>query len=464
MKSSAILELSSVHLIGIGGISMSAIAHILLERGIKVSGSDAKASATTDTLKTQGATIYIGHSQEHITTQEAIIYTGAIDEANPEFAKALECNIPIFRRTEAINQLMANYPIAIAISGTHGKTSTTTMTTMILDAAQQEPSYLVGAKIPSSNKAYHMSPSDFIAVEACEYKAGFLDLHPTTLVVNNIEEEHLDFYKNIDAIVDTFTQFANHLQSEHFLILNHDDFNTRKLLKNHSAKVLTFGISTTADYEAKQVTFDYDGKATFDLYFKGDFQLKITLNVSGKHNVYNALGAIAATHANGISFESAQKALAVFCNAERRFEDIGHYNGARIVSDYAHHPSEVKATLQAALSYGHADVYVVFQPHTYSRTKSLLLDLASSFKGVKHAFITDIYAARETNHYNIHSRDLVQHIANEDTPVTYTGSLDNLAQLIHPYLKQDVLVVFMGAGDIDTWVRNWVKKGDEGAD
>ncbi len=452
----SLLEAKTVHLIGIGGISMSAIAHILLERGLTVTGSDAKSSYAVDTLRAAGARVTIGHSASNIAHQDLLIYTGAIDDSNPEFQSAVALNIPILRRTEAINQLMSDYPVSLAFSGTHGKTSSTTMATMILEAAMTDPSYLVGARLPHSHKAYHMAPSEFITIEACEYKAGFLDLFPTTLVVNNIEEEHLDFYKNLDAIVETFQEFTTHLTAEHHLILNNDDFNVRKLNRHQNAPILTYGINVPSNYEARALTFNHEGQPTFELFVNGESQTKITLSVPGRHNVYNALGAIAATHANGIDFESIKKALEAFTNAERRFEVLGNFHGATIVSDYAHHPSEVKATLHAAQNLEGQDIIAVFQPHTYSRTKTLLHETAGAFKGCKHVFITDIYAARETNTYNIHSRDLVNCILEEQDNVTYLASLDDIADAIKPLCHENTFVVLMGAGDIDGAARKLV--------
>lgn len=452
----SLLEAKKVHLVGIGGISMSAIAHILLERGLIVTGSDAKPSHAVDTLQAAGATVSIGHSASNISDQDLLIYTGAIDDTNPEFQSAVALNIPILRRTEAINQLMADYPVSLAFSGTHGKTSSTTMATMILEAAMTEPSYLVGARLPHTHKAYHLAPSEFITIEACEYKAGFLDLYPTTLVINNIEEEHLDFYKNLETIIDTFQEFTTHLTSEHHLILNNDDYNVRRLNRHQDAPILTYGINMPSDYEARGLTFNHEGQPTFDLFFNREFQLKITLSVPGKHNVYNALGAIAATHANGIDFQSIKKALEAFTNAERRFEILGKFNGATIVTDYAHHPSEVKACLHGAQNLAGQDIIAVYQPHTYSRTKTLLHETAGAFKGCKHVFIADIYAARETNTYNIHSQDLVNCMLEEQDNVTYLPSLDEIADAIKPFCHENAFVVLMGAGDIDAAARRLV--------
>lgn len=444
-----LLEAKAVHFIGIGGISMSAIAHILIEKGISVSGSDAKASALTEGLLAAGATVAIGHHKDNVGSVDAIVYNGAIDPQNPEYQLALSLNIPLVKRTEALNQIVQDYPIAIAVSGTHGKTSTTSMVAHILKSADQDPSYMIGARLPGDNKAYHITNSDFIAVEACEYKAGFLDIHPSTIVINNIEEEHLDFYKSLDAIVDTFAKFTHSLNPDNFLIVNLDDPNARKLTRIDHTQVITFSIHQEATYEARHITFDDHAFPTFELFIAGEFVGKVTLNIPGKHNISNAVAAIAATCSNGIEPEVAIKALGNFKNAERRYETLGQYMGATLVTDYAHHPSEIKACLNAALNLAHQEVIVVYQPHTYSRTKGLLSETASAFKGAHQVFITDIYAARETNTYNIHASDLVAAIQAEGVPVAYIEHLDGVAQSIAPYCHSGATVIFMGAGDID---------------
>jgi UDP-N-acetylmuramate--alanine ligase len=449
----SLLTAERVHFIGIGGISMSAIAHILLEKGIKVTGSDAKISETTKKLEQAGATIFIGHSADNITTQDAIIYTGAISDDNPEFTKANELNIKIYRRTQAIDAIMSSFDVSVAITGTHGKTSTTSMLAMILEENADDASYLVGAKLPHTNKAYKLSNSGLIAVEACEYKASFLDLHPTTIVVNNLEEEHLDYYDDLEHIIRTYQEFVTHLSPKSYLILNHDDFNTRRLIKECPCNLVTYGINEPSTFEARQITFDHNGLTTFEVYYEEEKLFDLTLQVLGRFNVYNALGAIAAAYVNGISVENIKVALSKFVNAERRFELLGTYKGATLISDYAHHPSEVKATIQAAKNYDNKEVCIVFQPHTYSRTKSLLIEMSSAFKDVTHLFITDIFAAREQNTFNIHSSDLIEHIAEEGQNAVYIKDLQDVLPYLDHIANDNLLIIMMGAGDIDSFAR-----------
>ncbi|MCK8059474.1 MULTISPECIES: UDP-N-acetylmuramate--L-alanine ligase [unclassified Fusibacter] len=454
MKS--LLTAERVHFIGIGGISMSAIAHIFIEKGIKVTGSDAKASPATLKLEEAGATIYIGHSSDNITDQDAVVYTGAISDDNPEFAKAQSLEIPTYRRTQAIDAIMESFEVSLAVTGTHGKTTITSMLAMILEETPQDASYLVGAKLPHTHKAYKLSPSTHIAVEACEYKASFLDLHPTTIIVNNIEEEHLDYYDDLDHIIRTYQEFATHLKPKNYLILNHDDFNTRRLIKDCNCNFVTYGINESSTFEARQITFDMHGYPSFEVFYEDEKLMELTLKVCGKFNVYNALGAISAAYVNGISIESIQSALSKFSNAERRFEILGTYKGATLISDYAHHPSEVKVTVQAAKNFDNKEICVVFQPHTYSRVKSLLLEMSSAFKDVNHLYITDIYAAREANTYNIHSQDLVDLIIEEGQNATYIKELKDVIPHLDTIAKDNMLIIMMGAGDIDQFARTIV--------
>ena len=452
-----LLESKSIHFIGIGGISMSAIAHVFLEKGIHITGSDANNSAIVQDLIASGAHVTIGHSESNVGAVDAVVYTGAIDPLNPEFRTALQREIPLLRRTEALNQILKDYPIAIGISGTHGKTSTTTMVTQILTQAGQNPSYMIGARLHHDNKAYRITDSDFIAVEACEYKASFLDLFPSTVVINNIEEEHLDFYKNIDGIIEAFGTFSAPLSSDNFLIINSDDTNAKRLCKHPIANVLTYSLHQEADYEARNILFDSKANPTFDLYIGGAFQIQITLSVPGKHNIYNALGAIAATHANGIDVTYAKEALSHFSNAERRYEILGEFFGSTLVSDYAHHHSEIKATLDAATKQAHQEIIAVYQPHTFSRTKEFLSETAQAFKGASHVVITDIYAAREVNTYGIHATDLVAAIKNESIDCTYVANLSDLKEALTPLCHSGATLLMLGAGSIDQAARQLAK-------
>lgn len=454
---SSIFEAKNIHLVGIGGISMSSIAHILLNRGIAVSGSDQKQSHATDSLIKMGANIHIGHSEANIDNPDIIIYTSAIDENNPELIMAKNKNIPLVQRTKALNDILIEHPYILAVSGTHGKSTTTSMVAQILRQAFGDVSYMIGAELADTNKAYHITKSDYIAVEACEYQANFLNLYPTTIAINNIEQEHIDFFSSIEQLVASFNEFASHLPANGYLILNRDDRYTYQLATLDNCHIITFGIDNQADYHADNITMDDAGQTSFDLVYRGDYICRIQLNMIGKFNVYNALSAIAATHVNGIDFAISQQALAGFQSAHRRFETVGYYKGAQVVSDYGHHPTAVRATLESAKKINGKKICIVYQPHTYSRTKTLLSDYASAFSCADEVIITDIYAARETNPYNVHSSDLVNVIHHAGQSASYVASDKALIDRLDKVANSNTLIIMMGAGDIDDLARDLVR-------
>ncbi len=452
-----IFNIKHAHFIGIGGISMSSIAHVLLERGIEVSGSDQNASPITQALIDAGAKVNIGHCADNITSPDIIIYTGAISNDNPEFLVAQSKNIPLIPRTVALNDVLALHEHIIAISGTHGKTTVTSMLTHILRHAIGDVSYMIGAHLNETGKAYHIANSDYVTVEACEYQANFLNLYPTSLIINNIEPEHMDYYKSIEQLVDTFRTFAKHLPNDGYLFVNMDDENASKLYNFKQSKVITFGTASGVDYQAVNIAPDSLGRYNFDVLIRGQHAAHVNLNIFGQFNVLNALAAIATAHCYGIDINDIASSLESFVNSDRRFEHIGHLNGTEVISDYAHHPSEVKATLSDIARIKDKKVVVVFQPHTYSRTKAMLNDFAHAFDGIDALYITDIYAARETNTYNIHASDLVTAINEKSHNATLLGDLGNFNEIIQPKLTKDTLLLMMGAGSIDRFARDLVK-------
>ncbi len=458
MKS--IFDVKKVHLIGIGGISMSSIAQILSNRGIAVSGSDQTESATTRELQKNGIDVAIGHAKDNVKDPNIVIYTGAIDNDNPEMIAAKNKNIPIIPRTVALNEILKLHKKIIAISGTHGKSTTTSIVTHLLRHQKGDISYLIGAKLHETKRAYHLADSAFVTVEACEYQANFLHLYPTTIVVNNIEPEHIDYYKSIEQLVDTFRTFANHLPANGHLVLNNDDANTRLLNNHQGCRVTTFGIDQPADYMAQNIKMGNGAKTSFDLYIKGKFITTIEQSLIGKFNVYNTLAAITACHLNGASLDDIVEPIKHFINSDRRFEAIGKFAGADVISDYAHHPSEVKATIDDAARLPNRELCIVFQPHTYSRTKNMLGEFATAFNAAQHVFVTDIYAAREKNIYNISSKDLAEAITKNGKPAHYIGKLENVPNALREIVNEKTLIVMMGAGSIDSFARQMVQSTD----
>lgn len=446
-------DLKKVHLIGIGGISMSAIAHILIQRGIGVTGSDIHDSAIIHELEDAGARVIIGHSADIIDEQDLVIYTGAVQDDNPEICRAKEKNIPILRRTQVIDIFMKEHTISIAIAGTHGKSTTTTMTTMLLDELNKNPSFMIGAKVPVFSDTHRLNDSNFIAVEACEYQGAFLDFNPTTLVVTNIEYEHVDFFKNLEHVIETFKQFANKLPRDGIFIYNADDENSILASKEVRCNKYSYGIDNFADYKAVDLKKDSGGKYSFDVLYHDKKLLSISLNVIGKFNVYNTLAAISAVHANHLEIHSNLTCFGKFENASRRFEVLKKIGDCLIVSDYAHHHTEITATLSAAKEMDYENTIVFFQPHTYSRTYKFMKNLSKAFENSDLCYMADIYPAREENVYGVSSQQLCEEISKNGVKCEYIGSHKNIEIYLKRHLSKKNLIIFMGAGDMDFTVR-----------
>jgi UDP-N-acetylmuramate--alanine ligase len=442
--------LKHVHLIGIGGIGMSAIAQILIKKDIHVSGSDIRTSNITRKLENAGAEIHYTHSSSNITDAiDLVVYTSAVNNDNAELLQANALNIQLMSRSEMYGLIMQDYSTAIAISGAHGKTTTTSMTSVIFNATDLDPTLLVGAEVPEIEGNAKIGKGDIFITEACEYKENFLDFIYTTAVILNIDEDHLDYFDNLDHIVSAFTKFANQLPKNGQLIINNDDFNTRKILSHLEVKnIISYGINTDSDYNATNITYNDLGCPKYEVVANGKILGKIELSIPGRHNIYNSLASIVIAHNFGIDFELIKKSLKFFKGAHRRFEYKGDYNGAKIIDDYAHHPSEIKATLEAAQKIQDRKIIVAFQPHTYTRTRQLLNEFSSAFDLADEVIILDIYAAREVDDGSIHSKTLVERIAARDVKVCYMETFEHVAEYLSTRLNSEDIFFTMGAGDI----------------
>ena len=387
-----------VYFIGIGGISMSGLAEILLKEGFTISGSDARESALTIHLEKAGAKVFYGQTADHITEDiDVVVYTAAIHDDNPEFATAKAANLPMLARAELLGQIMRNYPTAIAVAGTHGKTTTTSMLSTILLKAKKDPTITVGGILPQIGGNIRVGHSDTFLTEACEYTNSFLSFYPTVGIILNIEADHMDFFKNLQEIRTSFHRFAALLPEDGLLVLDSAIEHPEEITKDIRARVITCGLTGNEDYTAKDITYNEKGCASFTLCHKGNALGIVSLLVPGIHNVSNALSALSASLELGIDFEKAVLGLLDFQGTERRFQYKGMVNGITIIDDYAHHPTEITATLKAALHYPHRDIWCVFQPHTYTRTQAFLTDFAKALSLADHVVLTDIYAAREIN-------------------------------------------------------------------
>ena len=438
-----------IHFIGIGGISMSGLAEILLEEGFTVSGSDSKESALTKKLESEGARIAYGQKAENITPDiDCVVYTAAINRANPELIEAVAKKIPMLTRAELLGQLMKNYKTPIAVSGTHGKTTTTSMISHILLAGDMDPTISVGGILKAIGGNIRVGSSETFVTEACEYTNSFLHFFPKISVILNIEEDHLDFFKDLEDIRHSFRQFAELLPEDGTLVINSDIDGFREIYEGLRCRVVTYGSSPDSDYSACGIAYDGNGHVSFDLLKHGKKTDRISLSVTGDHNVSNALSAIAVADLLDIPMDTTKKGLLSFTGTDRRFEYKGEFNGVTVVDDYAHHPTEIEATLKAAKHYPHEKVWCVFQPHTYTRTKAFFHEFAAALSHADHLVLADIYAARETDTLGISSADLAEEVKKLGTDAHYFPSFAEIEAFLKENCRPGDLLITMGAGDI----------------
>lgn len=438
-----------IHFIGIGGISMSGLAEILLGEHFTVSGSDAKESPLTRALEEKGAKIFYGQRASNIEDgTELVVYTAAIHPDNPEFACAQSKGLPMLTRAELLGQIMRNYETSIAVSGTHGKTTTTSMISHILLAGECDPTISVGGILPSIGGNIRVGQSETFVTEACEYTNSFLSFFPTISIILNIDADHLDFFKDIDDIRHSFRKFAQLLPADGALIINADTPKYEDVIRDLPCRVITYGLEHDAEYQAADITYDAFGHASFTLVRNGEKGSRFSLKVPGIHNVSNALSAIALGQLLNLSDEVIARGLSSFTGTDRRFQYKGEIGGVTIIDDYAHHPTEIEATLHAAANYPHKKLWCVFQPHTYTRTKALLPEFARALSLADHVVLADIYAAREQNTIGISSVDLQKQIVEAGTPCEYFPTFDEIENFLLKSCTQGDLLITMGAGDV----------------
>ncbi len=440
-----------IHCIGIGGVGLSAIAEIFLKRGYWISGSDLKPGEVTEKLKNQGALIFFDHDESNIHGADLVVYSSAVSPDNPEIVAAQRNGIPVVPRAEVLGALMREFGQSIAVSGTHGKTTTTSMISLILEEAGCDPTILVGGNLPAFNGNVKVGKGDFIVTEACEYMDSFLSLYPKYKIILNIDSDHLDYFKDIDHIVNSFDRFARLEPEDGAVIAYTANPFVRSIVKDLPRRVITFSLDEQSDYYAENIQFNSAGMPSFDLLHQGEKLGFLQLSVPGEHNIVNALAAAACCHDLGVDADRIISTLAAFTGTQRRFDIIGvTKNGLRIVDDYAHHPTEIKATLSAAVNVPHKNMWCLFQPHTYTRTLALFEEFAQAFELADKIILAEIYAAREKNIYKISSRELVSEIKRTypDKEVYYLGSFDEIANFVVNNGEPGDLVITMGAGDI----------------
>lgn len=445
-----------IHFIGIGGISMSALAEICINKGYQVSGSDMNESYLLDKLRNQGAKIFIGHSKEHISDDvDMVVYTAAVHEDNPEMIATKEKNKLTMDRAAFLGQIMREYKNSIAVSGTHGKTSTTSMLSTIFEYADLDPTILVGGNLSVIGGNVKIGNSDHFITEACEYVDSFLNFNPKISIVLNIEEDHLDYFSGIDEIKASFNKFGKLLPKNGYFIINGDDENTKDILYDVKATIVKYGTNPSNDAVISNIEFDENGYGMFNLSFNGKDLGRFELSVPGIHNIYNASAAILASYVSDIDLEVIRKNIKSYNGVGRRFEVKGSYNGALVVDDYAHHPTEIATTLKAARQTQPKRLICAFQPHRYSRTQLLQKEYGSCFKEADLLILTDVYSAGEDPIPGVNGELLVQEVTKQTgQQVVYVQDKNEIAGYLKSIAQEGDLIMTMGAGDI-------VKCGEE---
>ncbi len=445
-------KVKRIHFIGIGGSGMCPIAEILHTQGYQLSGSDNNESDTLTRIKNMGIPVVMGQKAENINGAEMIVYTAALLKDNPELVAAKESGIPTFERAEMLGAITEMYSNCICVCGTHGKTTVSSMITQMLIESGKDPSAVIGGKLPLINSNGRVGKTENMVCEACEFVDTFLKLYPDIAVILNIDEDHLDYFKNLDNIIKSFRKFAQ--SATKALVFNGDDDNTLKAVKDiYDKDRITFGLGKQNDYYADNIINNHS-YMSFDVYKKGELLGQINLNVPGKHNILNALAAVAVADYNNISFYEAISGIQNFKGAGRRFEKLGSFNAIDIVDDYAHHPTEIKVTLDAAMEMGYNNVWAVFQPFTFSRTYILMDDFAKVLKIADKCVMTEIMGSREINTYNVYTSQLAEKIPGS----VWFNTFEEVAQHIYDNAKPGDLVITLGCGDIYKAAKILIKK------
>ncbi len=438
-------KFSHIHFVGIGGVSMSSLALILKQQGKTVTGSDTGKNPTIKKLIDAGIIVYPTHNSDNAAGCDLLVYTAAVSDNNPELVYARENNIPMMERAVLLGYMTAEFKNSIAVSGTHGKTTVTSLISCILKTAKLDPTVLVGANLKAIGGNYCLGQSDYAVYEACEYVNSFHHFYPHCGVILNIDEDHLDFFKDLDAIKHSFCRFTENFNQNGFMVINGDDPNCQTVRDYYQGETLTFGFGDQNDCRAENIRFA-SGYPQFDIYYKGTFCTQVSLKIPGRHNILNALASACTAFRFGVDSEAVKEGLESFTGADRRFEMRGTCNGAVIIDDYAHHPTEIQATLKSAKEVCRGKVYVVFQPHTFTRTYYLMNEFAEMLSLADQAVLTDIYAAREINKVGVNIVDLKNAIPG----AIYISKFEDIAEYLKKELTSGDMAILMGAGNVNT--------------
>ncbi|MBR5586805.1 MAG: UDP-N-acetylmuramate--L-alanine ligase [Clostridia bacterium] len=437
---------NNIHFIGVGGISMSALAEIFLSNGYSVSGSDINYSFTISQLEAKGLKFFNGHFPENVHSAQAVVYTSAVSADNPEIKEANRLGIDIISRAQLLGYIMDEYKKSIAIAGTHGKTTVTSMVSYIFEKLSQDPTILVGAYLDIIKNNMKIGSGDYFIAEACEYCRSFLNFRPYCATILNVEPDHLDYYKDADDYHSAYSEFLGNVHTDGFVVACQDDVELMKIVSAVPQKVVTYGLSG-GDFTASEIHVS-DGRTKYVLLYKEEKLCDVTLSVHGSHNVSNSLAALANAYMFGLDMQKAADALTDFKGASRRFELRGNVCGAKIYDDYAHHPTEIKATLDTAKQITDGKIICIFQPHTYSRTKMFFDEFASAFEKADVVILADIYAAREKNDGTISSKMLADKMSETFSECYYIGNFEDIASMVKSVASANDTILVMGAGDI----------------
>lgn len=450
MKLEELKKFGKIHMIGIGGVSMSGLAEHLSHFGFKITGSDQKESDNTRHLKNLGMDITIGHDTTKVEQADLIVYTAAIPKTDEEYLYAKENNKKMMERSEFLGEITKCYEECICISGTHGKTTTTSMIATCFLEGNLDPTIEVGAFLDKINGNNKTGNSEYFILEACEYVDSFLKFHPTTEIILNIDDDHLNYFKNIENIKKSFLEFTNKIRNDGIVIANLDDENTKEVIKKVSHKIISYGIKDqNATYQATNIRYNEKGYPLFDVRKEGKYLDTFELSVYGTHNILNALATIATCDYYKINIEDIKKGLKEFTGAKRRFEKIGEYDCIPVFDDYAHHPTEINSTYLSSKQVPHNKVFVVFEPHTYSRTKEHLNEFANILSKFDHIILASIYAARETDTLGVSSKDIEELIKKTNPNCIYLESYEKIINYIKENVKKGDIIITIGAGTVN---------------
>ncbi len=459
------------HFIAIGGVGMSGLAKYLLQNGFEVSGSDINDSKYVQGVRKLGAKVHIGHDENNVPDDCIVVASTAIRENNPEIQKAKRLGLPIWHRSDLLAEIAQHEQYFIGFSGTHGKTTTSGLCSYVLEKANLKPSYIVGGIIPEINTNANATQDKFFIAELDESDGTIVKYSPNLVVVNNLEPDHLDFYKNgLESILETFEKFLSNLRENAVIMANTDNEGVKRLVKYftehklaHNAKFVTYSIGGNTDYCAKNIVYGED-YTTFDIYYKGELQTNLKICLKGVHNVYNSLAVWGSLHQAGVKMDLVNPHFATFTGMGRRFQKVGEFDGISIYDDYAHHPTEIKATLSSSKSFKNRNVIAVFQPHRYTRLQNLWNEFMGAFSDVNRVVVTDVYAASEDPIEGVNSEAFTNELKEKiDIPCeNLKGDMKTVAKQLYPTLKSGDVVIGLGAGTITALGKELLALHDEG--